>query len=193
MPWYNPKLDNYIESVLDKLNIKSGTFLDLGTGPATQAKQLKDKGFEVTGVDVSEEAISLAKQTYPGIEFTRDDILQTNLSKQFDFIFDRGCFHVIDADKRKIYCKNVFNLLNDPGLLFLKCFSDKMPDNRVFPHPISEKIIKDIFEQNFIIEDIVETEFKNDKNLINVKGLFVIMKKTFKNVSINKHTDITNQ
>lgn len=57
-------------------------------------------------------------------------------------------------------------MLNDPGLLFLKCFSDKMPGNRVIPRLISEKIIKGIFEQNFIIEDIPKMEFKNDKNLI---------------------------
>jgi len=177
MPWYYPNLDDDLQNALDKLGLKSGTFLDLGTGPATQAKKLEERGFEVTGVDISEDAILLAKKTYNNIEFLQDDILNTNLSKKFDFIFDRGCFHVIDVNKRKTYVKNVFNLLNDSGLLFLKCFSTKMPESGFGPHLISEKIIKDSFERYFIIEEIKDTEFKNEKNPRIVKALFIIMKR----------------
>lgn len=177
MPWYNPDLDKDLAYALDNLGLKSGTFLDIGTGPATQAKQLQDKGFEVTGIDLSESAISLAKQAYPTIEFFQDDILTTSLSKKFDYIFDRGCFHVIEVDKRGIYVRNVFNLLKDNGLLFLKCFSDKMPDTGVGPHRFSEQIIKDIFRPTFTIEEIKESEFNNDKNPQPVKALFVMMKR----------------
>jgi len=177
MPWYSPGLDDDLENALDKLGLKSGTFLDLGTGPATQAKKLEERGFEVTGVDISEEAIMLAKKAYRHIEFLQDDILNTKLSKKFDFIFDRGCFHVIDVNKRKIYAENVFNLLNDSGLLFLKCFSNKMPDTGSGPHRISEKIIKNTFGRLFIIEEIIETEFKNERNPHTPKALFIIMKR----------------
>jgi cyclopropane fatty-acyl-phospholipid synthase-like methyltransferase len=177
LPWYYADLDDDLDNALDKLGLKSGTFLDLGTGPATQAKRLDERGFDVTGVDISGEAIKLAKKTYPHIEFQQDDILKTNLSKKFDFIFDRGCFHVIDVNKRKIYAENVFNLLNDSGLLFLKCFSNKMPDSGSGPHRISKRIIKTTFESLFIVEDIHETEFKNESNPYAPKALFVIMKK----------------
>jgi len=177
MPWYNPNLDNDLQDILYKLDLKSGAFLDLGTGPATQAKKLEESGFEVTGIDISEDAIILAKHSYKNIEFIQDDILKTNLTKKFDFIFDRGCFHVIDEDKREIYIKNVFNLLNESGLLFLKCFSNKMPETEMGPHRFSEKIIRDLFAQYFIIEDIKETEFKNDKNPQSAKALFIVMKK----------------
>jgi len=177
MPWYSPNLDNDMQNTLDKLGLRSGTILDLGTGPATQAKKLEEKGFEVTGTDISKDAILLVKQTYQNIEFIQDDILKTKLKKKFDFIFDRGCFHIIDVDKREIYAKNVFSLLNDSGLLFLKCFSNKVPETGFGPHRISEQIIKDTFGRYFIIEDIKETEFKNDKNSRSMKALFVIMKK----------------
>lgn len=177
MPWYNPNLDSDLQNALDKLGLRSGTLLDIGTGPATQANKLEEKGFEVTGTDISKEAILLAKQAYKNIEFIQDDILKTKLTKKFDFIFDRGCFHVIDEDKRKIYVKNVFNLLNDSGLLFLKCFSNKMPETGFGPHLISGQIIKDTFERHFFIEEINDTEFKNDKALRIVKALFVIMKR----------------
>jgi SAM-dependent methyltransferase len=177
MPWYSADLDNDMQNALDKLGLTSGTFLDLGTGPATQAKKLADKGFEVTGVDISEDAILLAKNTYNNIEFLHDDILKTNLVKKFDFILDRGCFHVIDVDKRQIYVQNVFNLLNESGRFFLKCFSTKMPETGFGPHRISEQIIKDTFEGFFEIEEIIDTEFKNDKNPRTPKALFIIMKR----------------
>jgi SAM-dependent methyltransferase len=177
MPWYHPDLDEDLGDALNKLGLKVGTFLDLGTGPATQANKLHERGFEVTGVDISEDAILLATKTHPHIDFLQDDILNTKLSKKFDFIFDRGCFHVIDVNKRKIYAKNVFNLLNDSGLLFLKCFSNRMPDTGSGPHLISEKIIKGTFGRLFIIEEIKESEFKNERNPRTPKALFAIMKR----------------
>jgi SAM-dependent methyltransferase len=176
MPWYNPDLDHDLQNALDTLGLNSGTFLDIGTGPATQANKLAKRGFSVTGTDISEDAIVLAKQAYNPIEFIQDDILKTNLAKKFDFIFDRGCFHVIDEDKRDIYAKNVFNLLNDPGLLFLKCFSDKMPETGIGPHRISEKIIRETFERRFFIHEIKDTEFKDNAPQA-PKALFVILKR----------------
>ena len=177
MPWYSPELDNDVQNALDKLGLTSGTFLDMGTGPATQANKLAERGFKVTGVDISEDAILLAKNTYSAIEFIQDDILHTKLSGKFDFILDRGCFHVIDVDKRQIYVQNVFNLLHDTGLLFLKCFSTKMPETGFGPHRISEQIIKDTFERYFEIEAVIDTEFKNEKSPQSPKALFVIMKR----------------
>ena len=177
LPWYNPNLEIDLQNALEKLGLKSGTFLDLGTGPATQAKKLQEIGFEVTGVDISTEAIRRAKQTYKDIEFIQDDILRTKLTKSFDFILDRGCFHIIDPGDRANYVKNVFNLLNDSGLLFLKCFSDKMPDTGLGPFRLSQQMIKDNFEPYFLIEEIKDTEFLTDQNPNPIKSLFVIMKR----------------
>ena len=35
MPWFNKDLDKDLEEEINKLKIKSGTFLDIGTGPGT--------------------------------------------------------------------------------------------------------------------------------------------------------------
>ncbi len=175
MPWYNPELDEDVEKALNRLKLTSGTFLDLGTGPATQAKNLADKGFTVTGTDISAEAIHLASQLFDNIGFIEDDILETKLTGKFDNILDRGCFHVIDIDKREVYCKNVFHLLNESGRIFLKCFSNRMPETGFGPHRISEEEIKNAFQEKFIIEEMYHTEFSN--NLREIKALFVILRK----------------
>ncbi len=40
MPWYNESLDADLERGLDERKITEGEFLDLGTGPGTQAIRL---------------------------------------------------------------------------------------------------------------------------------------------------------
>ena len=64
MPWYNEKLDFDLEEKLNVMQINNGIFLDLGTGPGTQAMQLSKKGFDVIGSDISETVIKRNKIMY---------------------------------------------------------------------------------------------------------------------------------
>ena len=43
MPWYNEKLDFDLEDELIARQLNNGIFLDLGTGPGTQAIELARK------------------------------------------------------------------------------------------------------------------------------------------------------
>jgi hypothetical protein len=45
MPWYNENLDSDLEEELESRKISKGRILDLGTGPATQAKQLAKEDY----------------------------------------------------------------------------------------------------------------------------------------------------
>lgn len=60
MPWYNEPLDPDLELELNNGNLHSGTFLDLGTGPETQAIKLSERGFHVIGSDISPSSIKKA-------------------------------------------------------------------------------------------------------------------------------------
>jgi SAM-dependent methyltransferase len=62
LPWFNPELDDDLEKALDELGLRSGSALDLGTGPGTQAIHLARRGFAVTATDISEAAIHLASE-----------------------------------------------------------------------------------------------------------------------------------
>ena len=55
LPWYEEKIDLDLDDAIQI--IKNGKFLDLGTGPGTQAVELSKKGFDVTGSDISPTAI----------------------------------------------------------------------------------------------------------------------------------------
>src|SRR5262249_37093056 len=148
MPWFNPELDEDLKNALDEVGLRGGSALDLGAGPGTQAIHLARRGFAGTATDISEAAIRPAwgKARKEGLEITweQDDILDTRLDRQFDLIFDRGCFHVIEPERREDYVRIVSGLLKTGGYLFLKCFSSLQPGEQG-PYRFTPEQIRGIF------------------------------------------------
>jgi SAM-dependent methyltransferase len=185
MPWYNENLDSDLEEELEKRKISKGRILDLGTGPATQAIQLAKRGFKVTGSDVSEAAIRGARELHLHnnannknikIDFIVDDILNSKIrDKMFDYVFDRGCFHVLPIDKRPVYIKEIKRILDDRGILFLKCFSIKEP-RQEGPYKFSEDGIRQLFRNDFIIMSVKDTVYQGTLDPL-PRSLFVVMSK----------------
>lgn len=176
MPWYHKDLDDDLESALVEYGIASGDFLDLGTGAGTQAAALAKIGFQVTGVDLSFHAILSAKNTSGRVRFLQDDILATKLTQKFDYIFDRGCFHVIAPRDRWKYVLKVSSLLDPGGLLFLKCFSIRETRAADGPFRFSEEQIEEIFRDEFTVEQIKQTEYQGTLRPF-PKALFAVLKK----------------
>ena len=117
MPWFKQDLDDDLKEELKKRKITSGSFLDLCTGPGTQAISLSKLKFKVTGIDISESAIKKARKLSNSVEFKQADMLNSQLSEKYDYIFDRGCFHVLDSEKWKEYIIEVNRLLKGNGLI----------------------------------------------------------------------------
>ncbi len=177
MPWYNEKLDTDLENEIKQRKIRKGRFLDLGTGPGTQAMQLAKMGFDVTGTDLSENAIQKARNLDDKINFMVDDILNSRLEKNsFDYILDRGCFHVLPNDKWNQYGKKIHHILDENGLFFLKCFSTKEAKLDYGPYRFSEQDIRNIFGKDFVIESVIDTVYQGTLDPF-PKALFIVMSK----------------
>jgi len=175
MPWYSKKLDNDIKNELEKRKIISGKILDIGTGPGTQATALSELGFDVTGTDISENAVEKVKNLNTNVRYIQDDILNTKLNEQFDYIIDRGCFHVMKPDLRYQFVFSIIKLLKQGGLYFLKCFSNKQ-EGSIGPQRISPDDINKTFGKYFIIHSIDDTVFDGERSSM-PKALFVVMEK----------------
>jgi len=177
MPWYNENLDSDLEEELYRRKITNGKLLDLGTGPATQSIWLAKRGFQVIGSDLSEAAIKRARNVYANeknVNFVIDDILNSNLKEnQFDYIFDRGCFHVLLSTDRQRYITKIRQIMKDNGILFLKCFSDKEP-RQEGPYKFSKEGIRDLFSKYFRIDSIKETVYQGTLDPL-PKALFAVM------------------
>ena len=103
-----------------------------------------------------------------------DDILNSKLKdSEFDYIFDRGCFHVLPPIDRQIYITKIKQILKDNGILFLKCFSDKEP-RQEGPYKFSQQEIHDLFGKYFTIDSIKETVYQGTLDPF-PKTLFVVM------------------
>lgn len=183
MPWYSESLDPDLMVKLDQLNIGEGVFLDLGTGPGTQAIKLFERGFDVTGSDLSVASIEKASLKYNvatknRLKFVVDDILDSQLpNSEFNYIYDRGCFHVLPPDKRGIYVDEVSRILKKGGLFFLKCFSEKEPEREMGPYRFTIDIIKDMFEnKGFKLQSFKETVYQGTLNPL-PKALFIVFLK----------------
>lgn len=151
--------------------------MDLGTGPGTQAQLLAKLGFTVVGTDISGHAVRKASMKFSKAVFTVDDILDTKFPpNRFDYIFDRGCFHVLAAKDRELYVKNVRRILKDEGLLFLKCFSTKETQLISGPYRFSKNAIRDLFGSSFEIESVSDTVYQGTLEVF-PKALFVVMKR----------------
>jgi cyclopropane fatty-acyl-phospholipid synthase-like methyltransferase len=179
MPWFNPELDEDLENALDEIGLQRGSALDLGTGPGTQAVELARRGFTVTATDISEAAISLAseKAQKQRLEITwkQDDILDTRLDRQFDLIFDRGCFHVLAPERREDYVRIVSGLLKTGGYLFLKCFSRLQPGEQG-PYRFTPEQIREIFGSRLSVLSIKETVYQGTLDPL-PRALFCAMRR----------------
>ncbi len=178
MPWYEKNLDLDLEYQINSINLTQGKFLDLGTGPGTQAIQLDKLGFEATGSDISKNAIEKAKQLSSNVSFVVDDILNSSFpDDSFDFILDRGCFHVLEPSLRKDYLNQIKKILKDDGILFLKVMSieEKGLPKDEGPYRFSQQEVIDTFEKDFEIIEIKPTVYYGTLDPL-PKALFAVIK-----------------
>lgn len=177
MPWYEKSLD--LDLVEEIQSLKEGKFLDLGTGPGTQAIELAKNGFEVTGSDVSISAIEKAKLTSNNVNFVIDDILNSKFENEsFDYILDRGCFHVLSSDERITYLKQIKRILKKNGIVFLKCISKNeknLPEHKG-PHKFYKEEIINYFKKDFEIKKSKDTVYYGILRPL-PEALFFVMKK----------------
>ena len=181
MPWYEENLDQDLEDQINSMNLTEGKFLDLGTGPGTQAIQLAKLGFESTGSDISKNAIEKTQKLSKDVNFVVDDILNSSFpDNAFDFILDRGCFHVFESSLRKNYLRQIKRILKDNGILFLKVMSIEEKDlaEDEGPHRFSQQEILDIFGEEFEVQNIKPTVYYGTLDPL-PKALFAVIKKRF--------------
>lgn len=177
MPWYFPGLDPDLKAALVQFNLTQGRFLDIGTGPGTQAIALAELGFEVTATDLSLAAIEKAQhaETSAKVTFLQDDILNSSLTGPFEAVFDRGCFHVLSPETRSDYVKTVANLVAPGGFLFLKTFSHDEP-MQGGPYRFTVEALQELFEPALQLISSKPTVYHGTLNPF-PKALFLVLKR----------------
>ena len=107
-----------IESWIKKHNSNTATILELACGTGVFLRYFFDRGYKVTGIDLSEKMLDVARQKLPEVNFLQEDMTVFSLPLKFDVIvclFD-SINHIIGYEKWEQVFFRVHAHLNEGGL-----------------------------------------------------------------------------
>lgn len=113
----NSEIDRYVLEFSGKIK-KGGAVLDAGCGGGVpSAKLLAEKGFRITGVDVSEQMIALAKANVPAALIYKSDICLFETRKKFDGIVAWDSLFHLPFDRHEPVFEKLFGMLKKGGYM----------------------------------------------------------------------------
>ncbi|BAY10180.1 class I SAM-dependent DNA methyltransferase [Calothrix sp. NIES-2098] len=117
--------------VLEKLLLtrltKGSHILDLCCGTGHLAQQLLQKGYQITGIDGSEQMLHYARENAPEARFILDDARFFNLPATFDAVVSTtgSLNYVMKIEELKRVLKNVSNALIENGIFLCHFFTQE--------------------------------------------------------------------
>lgn len=162
LPWDIKTFDKNLKDVLDLFDLHTGKVLELGCGTGYDSKFLCERGFNVTAIDISDDAIKIAKENTQGlnIDYIVGDFFKNLPDEQFDLIYDRGFLHNYQNDYLEIFEK-LNNLLIPGGkYIFITGNPNQPTIETCMPPPVflgeieiySSRWFKVVFVKEIIIE-----------------------------------------
>ena len=181
IPWNIESPPDSIRTLVDSGWVSPCDAVDLGCGAGNYAIWLASKGFRMTGLDLSPNAIDLAiaLAAQKGVEcrFVARDMTGAveELDNAFDFAYDWEVLHHVFPDNREQYVMNVHRMLRAGGKYFSLCFSENDPpsfggNGKYRKTPLgttlyfsSESELRELFEPRFYIERLRTIEVAGKK------------------------------
>lgn len=132
-PWTRTESPRELVESIESRKIGPCKAIDLGCGEGFYSIYLASKGFDVTGIDISEKAIQYAKENATSYEvnvrFVAMDVAALEqLNEKFDFALEWGLMHQIMPQQRQKYVEGVAGLLNKGGKYLSVCYNEQSPE-----------------------------------------------------------------
>lgn len=125
--WANKPDKQLADSFISYLS-PSAKILDVGCGPGQYSQYFYGCGFDVIGIDFSEEMIAIAREQCSGIDFVLQDMRELDFeNNSFDALWVCSSFvHIPVEDSMKVL--NEFGrVLKKPGILFINAIVGELP------------------------------------------------------------------
>lgn len=163
---FNPSDSTIIAAKLFQEN-NLNKILIPGVGYGRNAKLFIDRGFNVTGIEISETAIELAKKNNLNFNIYHGSIIDIPFdSETYDAIFCYATLHLFNKSQRQEILNNCYNLLEQNGLMFF---------NVVSIYSIEEFVGKIVDENTKKLENGIELHFYNSESILNDFGNYNII------------------
>ncbi|MBZ0205327.1 MAG: class I SAM-dependent methyltransferase [Flavobacteriales bacterium] len=169
VPWDTGKPDALLVDTVRNGTVTPGRVLEVGCGTGTNAIWLASQGFTVLGIDVAPLAIEKArkKATAVGVDcrFEVMDLLKDHgiPGGPYDFVFDRGCFHIFDsAEERTRFAQRVEAQLKPGGQWLSLIGSTEGPERESGPPRRSARDVTNAVEPAMEILELHSAVFHAD-------------------------------
>jgi len=137
------------------------TILDIGCGPGNHSRYLYslNNSYQITGVDLSEKMIELARVNAPNCNFIKDDIRNLDTNIKYDAIIASFCIVHLSDNELIEFISKLNELLNNTGYLYLS-FIEGNKTGFIKPDFFDEKIYFNFFERKEVIKLLTSNLFK---------------------------------
>lgn len=153
----------YIEDVLSSELIKSPKILDLACGTGNITNRLAQKGYKLTGVDISPDMLTLAQDKAQKlgvkVKYLNQDISDLKINDKFDSVLCMcdGINYITDKSKLMGVFQNIYSSLEDRGIFIFDISSF---------YKISEILGNNTYAENYEdVSYIWENYFDEDSNI----------------------------
>jgi SAM-dependent methyltransferase len=165
VPWDTGDPDPLLVEAVTEGRVAPGRALEVGCGTGTNAIWLALRGFEVLGVDVAPLAIDKAREKAKDAKRCRfaaaDFLAEAPGGGPFEFVFDRGCFHVFDEDaERSRFAARVAAALGPGGSWLSLIGSTEGPTRDTGPPRRSAREVLAAIEPELEIVELRSAEFR---------------------------------
>ena len=189
LPWDTGEPEPLLVEFVTSGRIRPTRTLEIGAGTGTNGIWLAERGFEVLGIDVAPLAVERANAKLNGralpCRFAALDFLAgappNDLSasgSSFEFIFDRGCFHVFDErEERARFAVRVAAVLASGGLWLSLIGSTEGGPRELGPPQRSASEVVLAIEPALEIVELRAAEFRDH----GAKAWFVLARRRLEN------------
>jgi SAM-dependent methyltransferase len=179
LPWDTGQPEPLLVEFVTSGAVTPSLALEIGAGTGTNAIWMAERGFDVLGVDISPLAVERANAKMAAralrCRFAAWDFLAaTPPDGPFQFVFDRGCFHVFDEPgERQQFAAQVAAALAPGGLWLSLIGSTEGPAREVGPPRRSAREVTLAIEPALEIVELRSAEFRG----INARAWFCLSRR----------------
>lgn len=146
--------------------LRGPAVVDVGCGTGDVALYLAERGFRVTGLDLSPTAVRRATaaaraRDLDAVFLVHDALKLCSLQQRFDTVIDLCLLHQFEGRRLQRYMAGLYSLCAPGGRLVLECFCDaEGPMERLGPRLLTEDEVRGVLADGWRLDRLCRTGYE---------------------------------